>query len=363
MGGDRHKVGCEVGACHVSHGEGAVGAALGAEPVAHRQGIDWGGKLRQTDELDIAVSRAAAGQRKCVACNGVGIGRAVGHVRHVGSRGAVGVALPARRQFTGSAVGCASHGVEILHVWRHDKVAAGRDIAWLAPAAGISGTTDGTHAELIRCGRGETRDGGGMRHDGGGVGDAVTRIHNLPGKRRAIVGPVDGSGCSGSCSGMHIARGRAGGDIVEVEVIDIGIPRAAGTEGADGRKMTIACITGQGYLKLSPVGVAGNGDSVKRHKSGGVVGVGHHTHVEDRGIRGRRCLGPEGELESTDSNGRVNLGHNHNLVVAIGAGSGGVVPVQTLGAARCVVVGAGTGDIGVAEVGGAVVQACPAADK
>jgi hypothetical protein len=62
---------------------------------------------------------------------------------------------------------------------------------------------------------------------------------------------------------MYVARGRTGGDIVEVEVVDIGIPRAAGTKGTDCHILATASVTRQGYLKQSPVGVACNGDSVE----------------------------------------------------------------------------------------------------
>ena len=263
MGDDRHKVGGVVVTRHVSHGKSTVGAAFGAEPVAHCNGIDRSGELRQTDELGVAVSSTAAGQRKRITRDRVGVGTTVGHMRHVCSRGTVGVAIPARRQLSGSTVGCASHSVEILEVWRHDKVATGKGCARFAPATGIGGRADGSHTDLISCGRREARKGGGMCRDYGSRGNAVACVHNLPCIRRAVVSPVNSDGRSSGCCRMYVARGRTGGDIVEVEVVDIGIPRAAGTKGTDCHILATASVTRQGYLKQSPVGVACNGDSVE----------------------------------------------------------------------------------------------------
>ena len=163
MRDDGHKVGGEVVAGHVSYGEGAVGAALGAEPVAQGQGTDGSGELRQTDVLGVAVGGSTtAGEGESVAADGVGIGAAVGDMRHIGCRGAVGIADPAGRQNAFRIVGCAGDGIEILDVGRYDKVAGGIGIDGLAPVAGVGGTADGTHTHLIGCGGGETDDGGRM---------------------------------------------------------------------------------------------------------------------------------------------------------------------------------------------------------
>ena len=51
------------------------------------------------------------------------------------------------------------------------------------------------------------------------------------------------------------------------------------------------------------------------------------------------------------------------MVVAVGAGGGSVVPVEAAAAAGGMVIGGAARDIGVSEIGGAVVEAAHAVDE
>ena len=72
-------------------------------------------------------------------------------------------------------------------------------------------------------------------------------------------------------------------------------------------------------------------------------------------------LGPEREAEVLEGiHGSIDTGEHDDLVVAVSAGGGGIVPVEAAAAGMGVSAAA---HVGVAEILGAVVEAVPAVDK
>ena len=153
---------------------------------------------------------------------------------------------------------------------------------------------------------------------------------------------------------------RAGGCQFERDIIDVGSP--GGTHGADGNVLGGAGIASQTCGVFLPLGAVADIHRGQLLEGAGIVGVGHNTHLEHGVVAAAAGFGPELQKEGADGvNRHINGGKHHNLVVAIGAGSGGVVPVQAA-AARVSVCGAAT-HIGIAEILGTVVQTVPAIDK
>ena len=151
--------------------------------------------------------------------------------------------------------------------------------------------------------------------------------------------------------------------MVESDVVDVGIPGGSGAQCADGHESAVAGIGAEGggeFLEVGTLDIDG-GDLLE---GGGVSRVGHDTHLERGVVAGACGASPEGELEGGEGNdGSVHGGEHDDLVVAVGAGGGSVVPVEAAAAAGGVVIGGAAGDIGVSEIGGAVVEAAHAVDE
>ena len=100
-----------------------------------------------------------------------------------------------------------------------------------------------------------------------------------------------------------------------------------------------------------------------RHKGVGINGVRHHAHFECGVVARAAGTGPEAELYRADG---IEIGvhtrQHHYLIVAISASGRRVVPIQTLGTARSVVVRAAS-HIRIAKVCTTVVQALQAVDE
>ena len=122
-------------------------------------------------------------------------------------------------------------------------------------------------------------------------------------------------------------------------------------------------ISAERHLYLGPDG-AGECDGVDPLESGYIGRVAQDTNLEGGSVAGAAGGDPERELHRVHGVDRgVDARQHDALVVAIGAGGGGVIPIETLGSAGGMVVRAAAAHIGVAAVAGAVVQAAPAGDK
>ena len=157
---------------------------------------------------------------------------------------------------------------------------------------------------------------------------------------------------------VDVAAGRLD---LKGDVIDVDIPRSRGAGGAEGHIPARAGPGGEGSLVEVPGGAVADVDGGDVLEGGGVVGVGHHTHLQDGMVARRRGLGPEHELKGVEGeHSGVETREDDNLVVAVGAGGGGVVPIETHGAAGGMVIGGAAARVGVVAIGGAVVQTGPA---
>ena len=202
-------------------------------------------------------------------------------------------------------------------------------------------------------GEGSERLGGVGRHDlylvlPGDVGKAGLDAPTELGSRGADV------------LGNNVDHLRAGGCQVERDIIDVGRP--GGTHGADGNILSRTRVASQTCGVFLPLGAVADTHRGQLLEGAWIVGVGHNTHLEHGVVAAAAGFGPELQLEGADGvNRRINGGKHHNLVVTVGAGSGGVVPVQAT-AAGVGVCGAAS-HVGIAEILRAVVQAVPAIDK
>ena len=363
-GVETHKGGGSVGVGHDADFEhGVVACRRGAGPEAELQGVDVGAVVhrRQRDNLVVAVgggSGAAIPVEALVAVVGVVVGGRTCYIGISKVGGAVVQAGPAggERSRGGAAGGL---GLKVLSVGHRDGAADGAEEV-AGPVAGVAGAADGAHADGVggRCSKVGERHAGGVDH----YGCVVVKLV-LPLGGAARFGPHDGGAVLADGRGAEAANLGARGEVVEGDVVNIGIPGRSGTVGLDGDVLAVAVIGCQRHFNLSPSGAGGHGDGVNAHKAGGVGGVGHNAYLENRNVAGRGSAGPEVELEAAGVGAVVNRRQSDNLVVAVGAGGGAGIPVQALGTTGGVVVGGRRADIRIAEVGGAVVEVSPAGCK
>ena len=235
------------------------------------------------------------------------------------------------------------------------------------PNTGVGARADMANVGVVAGKRGKAGEGshgvGYKQHGTIAVGEACGAVFNLPAEASGRIGPSNVDARCRSIGGVQCLYFGTSGDVVEGDVVDISIPARGGTVGLDGYVLASAGIGVQQYLILSKCGVAIDVNGINAYKGAGSVGIGHHTNLEYGVVAARRSLSPEAELQCRSVGSRVDGRQNDNLVVAIGAGGGSVVPVEALGAASGVVVGGGRAYIGIAAVGGTVVETGPAANE
>ena len=189
-------------------------------------------------------------------------------------------------------------------------------------------------------------------------------VFDIPsGVGTAGVGPGNGDGVETGVGDMEVFDARAGGEQLKLDVVDVGIPYTGRTQGADGYILTIAGEAAKAHGVFRPLGDAGDGDGLDGLE-GGVGGALHHTHLEDGRIAGAAGSGPEDKLEGADGQ-RCGVDRREDKVhiVAIGSGSGVGIPVEAFATIGGMIVGGGSGDVGIVAIGSAVVEQCPARNE
>ena len=300
---------------HITHREGATGAAGDAfrtGPEAQLQGVNRAidyrqqhnvaGRTVEAQVVGAVVSVVDAAQHPGVAATGLhpAVGRGIG-----------GVVL---------------EGPGVGHVESAALSAAGD-----ADGLGcLGGRAVGRHAEgVLRIGH-EAADGvGGAGYVGGQEHLAVVDV--IGGVGVDVVGPCEGDAAVGGNGHGQVGHLDARRQFLEGEVVDIGIPCRSRTVGTQGHIAAVAGVAVQVGCVFGPVGVAFGVHVDGGHGlEGGDVGrVGHHTHGEDGTVVGAAGLGPELQAQAVDAVVAANAGQHHDLVVAVGAGVDGVVPVET----------------------------------
>ena len=94
---------------------------------------------------------------------------------------------------------------------------------------------------------------------------------------------------------MQVGGTRAGGQQVEFDVINIGIPRTVNVA-TDGHKIAVASVIVQVDLIIGPSS-AFHTDGVHGDEAVDVIRVGHHTHRKQGMVAGAAGFGPERELQ------------------------------------------------------------------
>ena len=169
-------------------------------------------------------------------------------------------------------------------------------------------------------------------------------------------------GCGGSGCSTQFGDTGACGSQFESKVVEVCCP--AGTQRLHGHIGAIAGVEAERHLVFLPVGAATHIDGAHLHKGVDIVGVGHHAHLECGTVASAGSLGPEAQLKSTGGIGvRIHWRQYHDLIVAIGASGGSVVPIETFAATRRMVVGGAVAHVWVATVAGAVVEMAPTVDE
>ena len=241
--------------------------------------------------------------------------------------------------------------------------AVGGEVEGVAPGAVAVGHAVAADDDMIGAARGETGDDEALLIGrealgslGGVFGDNLY-LKLLGGAGEALAdSPLEDGASGGRCGGLEGEDVGAERCLTQLDVVDVGIPAGGVAQGADGHMLAIAGVVGKGGRIFSPLRAVAHVDGAHVREGGDIVGVVHHTHLEDGAVARAAGLGPEEELEGLDIEDiGIDRGQDDVLVVAVGAGGGGVVPIETLAAARGVVVAAAA-HIGVAEIGRSVVQ-------
>ena len=149
------------------------------------------------------------------------------------------------------------------------------------------------------------------------------------------------------------------GQLLDGEVIGVGIPGTGGTHNTDSNELAIAVEVAEGHFKLLKGSDVLHVDGLDQLEGAVVGGVGHHAHLEDGAVAGARGAGPEFKHQRVDG---IDVGihsrQDSELVVAVGARRGGGIPIEAAGTRA----GVGGGGIGVSEVLRAIVDMMPAGD-
>ena len=283
---------------YADYDRGRIGAALAPEAhlhCVHREvdGVDFGEDHHRVGGI------ATGGTEIVVECLGAGVG--VGRrgidvgVVGVGARGVVD-ASPAGGQGdigTGGVVfGVEEHGQRTRSTQRGELLHE-------RPLALVGGRAVGADIHVVVNSALETRDDGtvgrGRYRDAGAVAGAALDTLNHEGGAGCIVGriPSDGGAGGGDVAHRDIADTRAGGDIVDHDVVNIGIAVASGGGAVEWRSLivdgyvtAIAAIVVE--IELVAVdresGLVLEVDGVHRLKGGDILRVGHHTHHQTRSV-------------------------------------------------------------------------------
>ena len=209
----------------------------------------------------------------------------------------------------------------------------------------------GIDIDVIGSGRIKTRDDregvGDMdgSHVAGARNEGHTVVLHIPSGVVAGVGPSDGGAVQQDVGGGKLLNTCTCGDDVKADVVNVCIPCAGRTEGADGHEAAGAGVAVEGNDKLGPLGVTTDVDGLNGHEGSVAVAI-HNTHLEDGVIAGAAASGPEGELQGIDGQcGDIYLREDDIHIVTIGASGGGTIPVEASAAAEGVVVGGVVGHI------------------
>ena len=250
---------------YIAHVERAGGDALGGSDVGHVEVADFLLEFGQDEDVG---SRAAVGveaERLAVEAGAVGNDVDVAAAE-------VGVAVDVRG---GAAAG--GQAVEDLNVGQRQRGAEGGEGEGCGPVAGVVAGAGGGHIEVVG-GAGIEADGVEAGGDhivgvGDGVGvDGEGVDHHEVALRGADGGPSDGGGAAGDGGEAHIVRPQAGGGLLDVDVVHVGIVGGA-VRGEDGYVLAVAAVVDEVEFELLP-GAGGRdldfGDGVE---GGDVVGV------------------------------------------------------------------------------------------
>ena len=215
---------------------------------------------------------------------------AAAHVRIAEILGAVVEAVPAvdkRSARGGSSARDAVGGFEA-----HGERYSGAGCAFGAE----SDTLSDSGAKAVGCdvgiilGVGQKSDEG----EGSGAGslvcasagsETVNAIFNQPLGGIATLGPVEvGRGRCG-VGNYNVGNLRTIGTDFQCDVVDISIP-CSGANGSDGYVVAVTVEIVESDRVLLPMGIVADGDTADQLEGAVVVGVGHHTHLEDGVVAG-----------------------------------------------------------------------------
>ena len=157
--------------------------------------------------------------------------------------------------------------------------------------------------------------------------------------------PRNGCGIGRDIAGGIVLHARAVGRNFQLDVVHVEVPVVV-NHTFDGHKGAVAGVAVQADDKVA-IGGVGDGHRAHRLEGVDVVGVGHHSNLQD--WRGATALiGPERDLQGVDGvDGGVHTRHHEGCVGTVPDAGGGGVPIHVFTATGGVVVACRRGDIGV----------------
>ena len=107
-------------------------------------------------------------------------------------------------------------------------------------------------------------------------------IFDGPGSGSAVLGPVEVGRFGSDIGGCDVRNFGAVGDLVEGDIVHIGVPGRRGTHGTDGDIGTISSEIVEFGGELGPTGAAARIDIVCccQLEGADIGGVGHHTDIK-----------------------------------------------------------------------------------
>ena len=106
--------------------------------------------------------------------------------------------------------------------------------------------------------------------------------------------PCDGGIGLGDVVGSDIKHTRTIRNVFEEDIVEVGVPCAGRTIGTDSHIAAVAGIGGKGHLEELPFCGVGHIDGIHVLEGSDILGVSHHTHVEDGAVAGAGGTCPEG---------------------------------------------------------------------
>ena len=205
----------------------------------------------------------------------------------------------------------------------------------------------------------EARESGRIGDNVGiGIGGSTQRsVGDLPLAGTNGVSPGEGGGGSSGGDCLQAERTRAGRELCDGHIVDVGIAKGTGAVLAESRIGTVSGKAGKGDMVFL-IGVV-HCDGLHRNEGGLVLGVGHDAHGDGVIVRGGTAFAPEGDLEGVGRIGKsVDFGHHGKRIVTIGSSRCRHVEIEVVGSAMRI---GGIGiDIGVVIIGSTIVDAVPA---